>query len=302
MPSTRAFTLYLGELDQPVITEYQIALFLYTVYTNRKYKDEIIKTTVKNPSREILRKKIKHLMLTGLITQHSNFPVNKVFNITGKKNYETGDVVCAIDPFAYTSHLSAMSYHGLTDRIPNTLFASTPNSAEWTKFALQRMKKDLNDDLENYLECHMPKMTRYKITKIGKMPISIYSSTHLGAFKTIKGRSLRVSTIGRTFLDMVREPRLCGGMAHVIDVYKQHGKQYKVFIIDELERHGKDIEKARVGYLLESVAKVTDEVLNRWAQRVQRGSSRKLDPNHEFEPHYSERWCISLNVTRNYSE
>jgi predicted transcriptional regulator of viral defense system len=302
MPSTRAFSLYLGELDQPVITEYQISVFLYTIYKDKKYKDEIIKTTAKYASRVILRNKLKHLLAIGLIYQHSNFPANKVFNITGKKNYDSGDVVCSVDPFAYLSHLSAMSYHGLTDRIPSTLFITRPNSNDWTKFALQRMEKDLDGDLEIYLQYALPKLIKYNIVKIGRMPVSIYSSIHLGAFKTIRGRSQRVSTIGRTFLDMVRQPHLCGGMAHVIDVYKEHGKKYKVLIIDELERHGKDIEKARVGYLLESAANITDEKIDKWAQFVQRGGSRKLDPDNEFESRYSERWCISLNVPESNSE
>ena len=58
MPATRALTLYLGELDQPVITDYQIAIFLHQAYKDRKYKDIPVKSTASSLSREILKKKI----------------------------------------------------------------------------------------------------------------------------------------------------------------------------------------------------------------------------------------------------
>lgn len=295
-PSTKPLTLFLGELDQPVITDYQLGLFVFKLYRERKYNGETIKSSATVATKEIFSKAIKSLLSTGVITQHPNFPENKVFNITGKKGYEAGDVCCAIDPFAYVSHLSAMSYHGLTDRIPSTLFNTRPNNKDWTKFAQQKMQRDLKEDLEMYIENLMPRLSRYKMDRIGKIPVSSYSSIHLGAYKNIKGRSLRVSSIGRTFLDMVREPNLCGGMMHVVNVFKEYGRKYKALIIDEVDQHGKEIEKARIGFLLEIFAGVTDETLNKWAMKVQRGGSRKLDPNNEFEPQYSERWCISLNI------
>lgn len=36
------------------------------------------------------------------------------------------EVVCSVDPFCYVSHLSAMEYHGLTNRMPTLLFISSP--------------------------------------------------------------------------------------------------------------------------------------------------------------------------------
>jgi predicted transcriptional regulator of viral defense system len=129
------------------------------------------------------------------------------------------------------------------------------------------------------------------------MPVSLHSSIHLGAFKLVRGRTIRVSTLGRTFLDMVRDPSICGGMRHCIDVYREHGAKYKSLIIDELNQHGTQIEKSRVGYLLEEVAGIVGNTsLEEWAKHVQRGGSRKLDPSNEYEPIYSEKWCISLNV------
>jgi len=297
MPATRALTIYLGELDQPVITDYQIAIFLYRAYRDRKYKDISVKSTVSSLSKEILKKKIVQMCATGILTIHPNFTGNRVYSIMGKKGFDAGDIACAVDPFAYVSHLSAMAYHGLTNRIPSTLYISSPKSTLWRDFANQRMEKDLGNDLQDYLEHRLPKITRVAMTKIGKIPVSLHSSIHLGAFKLVRGRSIRVSTIGRTFLDMVRAPSICGGMRHCMEVYKEHGSMYKPLIIDELNQHGTQIEKSRVGYLMEEVVGVNDDPsLEVWAKHVQRGGSRKLDPSNEYEPVYSERWCISINV------
>ena len=160
----------------------------------------------------------------------------------------------------------------------------------------EKMKKDLGRFLRKYSSLTLPKLTRIGFEKVKRRPIVRYSSIHYGAFKNIKGRKMRVSTVGRTFLDMVREPGNCGGMRHVIAVYSEFAKAYKDLIIDEVGRHGKKIEKSRAGYLLEEHCGIKDQRILDWLTDVQRGGSRKLDPHEEYSNEYSERWCISLNA------
>lgn len=296
MPAIKALIYYLNELDQPVITGYQIAVFLFKAYSEKKYKGIPIKSPATSLSKEIYNHKIKQLCATGILTSHPSFGAKQVFSIIGKKGSDAGDIACAVDPFAYVSHLSAMAWHGITDRIPSTLFISSPSPSTWTKCALQKMNKDLDTAIHEYLSAGLPRLKRISIRKIGKMPVIIHTSLHLGAYKNVKDRSLRVSTIGRTFLDMVREPKLCGGMKHCIDIFNQYGRQYNNLIIDELNRHGKNIEKSRVGYLLENTCGIRNDKLDEWSRHVIRGGSRKLDPTNEYEHKYSERWNISLNV------
>lgn len=296
MPASKALMYYLGELDQPVVTEYQLAVFLFKAYHDKNFKEIPINSRVSQLSKNIFNNKLKRFCETGVLTPHPSFPGNRVFSIMGKKGVESGDIACAVNPFVYMSHLSAMAYHGFTDRIPTTLFISGPNAQNWSKFSCLKMEKDLGELLEDYLQAGLPKLRRISMQKIGKMPVNHYSSSHLGAYKNVKDRPLRVSSVGRTFLDMVREPSLCGGMKHCIDIYKQYGRQYKTLIIDELNRHAKQIEKSRVGYLLENICGVTDDNLDEWSRHVQRGGSRKLDPTNEYESGFSARWCISLNV------
>jgi predicted transcriptional regulator of viral defense system len=95
---------------------------------------------------------------------------------------------------------------------------------------------------------------------------------------------------------MLRNPELCGGIQHVIDVYKEYGKQYLRFILDEIDMHGNGIEKARAGYVLETQLGTRDPRIDTWQSTVQRGGSRKLDPSAEYSSYFSERWALSLNV------
>jgi predicted transcriptional regulator of viral defense system len=189
-----------------------------------------------------------------------------------------------------------MEYHGLTDRIPKVLFYTSPAPPRWREFARERMKKDFGDDLPDFHESHLPKIVRINFNKINKRVVSQYASDHLGAFKSPKGKMLRVSTIGRTFLDMLRRPDLCGGINHVIDVYKEHSEKYLNLIINEIDAHGKPIDKIRAGYILEEKCTLENELINRWHAFVQRGGSRKLDPTEEYSSDYSERWCLSINI------
>lgn len=289
----REIAHYLGELDQPVITDYQLAVVLFDLY--EKGNGTVL-------TKRRLATATGILQGNGIITQHRDFSENKVFSIIGKKTFDPGDVACSVDPFCYVSHLNAMSYHGLTDRIPSVLILSSPSPKEWKLFANRKMEKDLGESIDIYRENRLPPLQSLKMNKIGKHPIEKYSSVHLGAFKNIKGRSLRVSSLGRTFLDMVREPKQCGGMTHVVEVYRNYAKQYKRLIIDEVDRNGAPIEKVRVGYLLEEICHLNDDKLTEWLKYVARGGSRKLDPNEEYYSKYSEKWSISINITSSDEE
>ena len=95
---------------------------------------------------------------------------------------------------------------------------------------------------------------------------------------------------------MIREPTLCGGLQHVVDVYCAEAKVYLNLIIDEISRHGLPIDKMRAGYLLTEVFHLDAPAFQDWEQLAQRGGSRKLDPDGEYATAYSERWKLSINL------
>jgi predicted transcriptional regulator of viral defense system len=189
-----------------------------------------------------------------------------------------------------------MEHHGLTDRFSKILYMTRPSAAPWKKQADEKMVKDLGPTLVDYLELDLPKLSRHKITEIGRTPVHFQERSQMGAFRLVSDTSLRVATIGRVFLDMLREPKLCGGMQHVLDVYKQEARRYLKFIVDEVERHGQPIDKVRTGFVLSEVCGLEHSIFEQWATFAQRGGSRKLDSEEEFATRYSERWMLSINT------
>jgi predicted transcriptional regulator of viral defense system len=158
------------------------------------------------------------------------------------------------------------------------------------------MRSDLGEEPGVHRRSGMPLLHRVAMPKIGRTEVHRQSSKHRGAYKNIKGRTLRVSTLGRTFLDMLRNPELCGGMHHVIEVYEEYAETYQRLIVDEIEQHGAPIDKVRAGYLLDKRVKLKNPTVESWVRFAQRGGSRKLDASAEYAPRWSDKWCLSLNI------
>ncbi len=210
-------------------------------------------------------------------------------------------IVCILDPFAYLSHLSALAWHGLSERLPRTLFISRPSRSHWQSLANAKREAQLGNLAEVHNRCRLPNHRFSEFTRIGKHAVHTWTSTRLdreyhSAFKHISDQHVRVATIGRCFLDMVRAPELCGGIHHVMDVYAEHGPTYLELILTEIDTHGNKIEQARAGYLLEEVFTGGHPILDKWSAGVSRGGSRKLDPSADYSERYSEKWAISINV------
>jgi len=279
----------LSNLNQPVITEYDLGVLVYWLYLDTQ--DLLI--PLLTPVHKELRAAVDALIIDGILSPFKKIP--SVYKIFGKKIFSEKDVVCAINPFAYISHLSAMEYHGLTDKVPRVLVYSTPDRNTWKDFARQKMRKVFKDGKPYGL----PHLAMIEIKKFGKKNIIKHTSIHSGAYVNIKDRVLRVSSIGRTFLDMIRKPDLCGGIYNVIQAYEAFSEQYLGLIIDEVERNGSKIEKVRAGYLLEERCGFKgNPIIEKWKKHIQRGGSRRLDPTNEYSFKYSKNWCLSINIEK----
>lgn len=295
-----ALTLRLGkEHRSSVVSLYDLGLQLWQLYGAREYAGHRIKN-LRNPvpARSSLFKYRDELIENGVLEHRSDMPPD-TWLLTLSPFKDPDDVLCGLDPFCYLSHLSAMAYHGLTELVPRLLFATSFPAAVWRQHALQRMESDLGDSLADYRQARMPALQRHAFDTVGKRRVSLFTSKAAGSFIAVRDRPLRVASLGRTFLDMLRRPDLCGGIHHVIDAFVEHAGMYVPLIADELDRHGDPIEKVRAGYILEERCGIRDNPrIEAWVQFAQRGGSRKLDPAEAYWPEFSEKWMISLNVNR----
>lgn len=294
---TRALAYGLEKLGQTVFLRYDVARLAWQLYKNPHFENQAL--AIRRPtldSRSFARIEAE-LLDTGIMSQLSGAPTSSVYSLLGGNTNDRNEVACSIDPFCYVSHLSAMEFHGITDRIPEQLYLSTPPGTKWSAFAADKMSKDLGADRQEFQNAGLPQLRRVSISKINHRPIHRHASVHLGAYRAIKSSQTRVATLGRTFLEMLQEPDLCGGLNHVLAVFQEHAASNKRLIFDEIDQHGTAIDKVRAGFILEQLCHLKDERIDAWTKFAARGGSRKLDPSEEYSSNFSDRWCLSLNMT-----
>lgn len=274
---------FLSGCGGPAIHEYEVAQFVFLVCEKQEWP----------VTKKLYEQLVSELLRVRLVTRIKG---GKAFALFGHAGAKASEVLCSVDPFVYVSHLSAMEYHGLTDKFPQILYATRPRLGEWRRRADAKMQRDLGGGFLRYKSLRLPRLAPLSLERIGNTAVSLRERTHLGAFKQVMGSPLRVATVGRVFLDMLREPRLCGGIEHVLDVYRKEARQYLRLIVDEVGRHGEAIDKVRAGYVLEVVCGLPSESFKEWKGLSQRGGSRKLDPDAEYSSTFSSQWQLSINV------
>jgi len=296
---SEALPLAIARLDTPAFTRYELALLVWKLYETRSMNGTPITGLQRLfPDQRAFKSAETYLLKTGLIR---NLGQEKsafyVWAGIGERELSKFELVSCLDQFCAISHLSAMEWHGLTNRISETVFFTTPSTHEWQRLARGKMQSDLDSQLHKFLNVErMPPLQRVNLNRIGKRLISRHETKN--NFPYVKGSDLvRVTSIGRTYLDMMRTPILCGGIAHVFDSIRDHGKRHLKLILNEFGLNGTAIDKVRMGFLLESLCNIKNPLLDEWASKyASRGGSRKLDPQMPYEPRFSTKWCLSINT------
>lgn len=291
---SQAVSLAVTRASRPVLSSYTLGVLIFKLIGEGSIDGRTLR--LGEPQRRHFTQAVNFLVGYGVLSPVRGLAKGTAYVTAGSPTASAMEIACSVDPFAYVSHLSAMEMHGLTNRISQTLFLSSPERSQWRSFADARLNKDLGDDLERYLDSGFPTLTRTKMEKIEDRVIHLSQSLHTGAFRRSSDSDVRVATLGRTFLDMLREPYLCGGIHHVLDVYKEYAGQYLSLIVDEVDQHGAPIDRVRAGYVLEEICGLSHPSIAAWQKSVARGGSRKLVASNEYSPQYSERWALSLNA------
>lgn len=286
----------LSDYPASAISAYGLGLLVYRVFRARETLDFKSKKDASRERRYAFSAAANSLLLYGLLSAVGGVSPGSAYIVLGRKPSGAAEVACTIDPFGYVSHLSAMELNGLTNRVAKQLFVSSPDPKTWKRSAAELMHRDLGDQLDQYLALGYPPLTRTRMNRVHGVSVEVTHRSHLGAFRKVPDSELRVATIGRTFLDMLREPDLCGGIQHVLDVYRQHGERYLSLIADEVDQHGSPIDKVRAGYVLEEVCGFEHPSIDAWSRYAARGGSRKLVANREYAPEYSVKWMLSVNA------
>lgn len=291
-----AIALQLGRDGVVAVTRYDLARLTWLLYKQASVDGVPLRKQRNELDRPAFIRIEGLLVRNGVLLPVAGLPTGAAYTLVGANVSDPRVLACAIDPFCYVSHLSAMEFHGLTDRMPEFLYISSPAPTQWRMFADKRMEKDLGEDYQRYKEIGIAFLKRTNFTKLSGRMVHQFKSIHAGAFTHIKDQHIRVATIGRTFLEMLREPSLCGGIGHVLSVFHENAKSYLNLIIDEINQHGSGIDKVRAGFVLENISKISDSRVDAWVSNAQRGGSRKLDAAMDYSPNFSEKWALSINT------
>lgn len=207
----------------------------------------------------------------------------RAYRITALGDLPAEDIGCLVDPFAYISHLSAMQRYGLTNRRPDALHLSRQDEA-----GLKQTYPAAEADAPSRILHHPVKLRGRRL--------HIHNTRNPAAAVELRNSQARIAPIGRCFHDMLTDPALCGGMAHVVATWQQHGRLYLEEIVAEIEANGEPISKVRAGHILDERLGICHPVVQQWHRFAQRGGSRKLDPDKPYGKNFSKKWMLGLNA------
>jgi predicted transcriptional regulator of viral defense system len=293
MNFTEGLEKFINDKDLPVVTFYDFFVLGYRLFQKKALGGEPLKRLPHDWDQARAKNALRRLEVRKTLVMDSDFR-SGVWRVTQSTRAGSAEeVACIADPFSYVSHLSAMQRYGLTDRNPQALHLTTPKRPLWNPLRDALLHKDLPD----LNEVERPVLNRPGFKDvIRRRQIVVHVSSHPWTPTPVSGEETRITSIGQTFADMLTEPHLCGGMRHVLDVWENEADQWVPEIIATIDLLDSKIAKIRAGYILSEVMDIDDPALHNWEQFAQRGGSRKLDPDAEYAPEFSERWMISINV------
>ena len=205
-------------------------------------------------------------------------------------------IISDLYSLGYFSHLSAMKIHKLVNGDSDIVYFSTVDRKGWKKHFLDNLEKDKSVPLDNYEKDILDLIPRFPTegNYISKY-LLVFTNKNFGHWEIING--LRVRKIAFLFLDMVRSPQYCGGVETVISVFEKYAPILLEEIIETAHKHGTNIDRARIGFILDELMGVAHPLLEQWKIEMVglRGGSRKFVAYLPFEPEFSLIWNISLN-------
>ena len=284
---------YLAELlekrGRPVLTQFEFFRAIWQMYREASGKRLYLRGNT--PDRDDHVRLKSYLQKAAVIGPDRDYRA-RVLRVLSLSDLPAEDIVCLVDPTCYVSHLSAMQRWGLTDRSPEALILTRPDRKTAAEQLLAHRAEALGPDGT----AAFPLPIIGHPTRVRGRTVRVCESRSAGAYLQNRGSDVHLATIGQTFLDTLQKPDLCGGMAHVLEVWEEHAETYLDNIVSAVDTAPGGLVKSRAGYILAERLSLHHPRIECWKAYCQRGGSRKLDPAKNFAPVFSETWMISLNA------
>ena len=124
--------IILSNHQDGLLTRYELVKYLVALKVQLSNTSPLRSTQVNTA--------LEKLISTGILKQIEALPIYK---LVGHPAPSVQQVTCKLHPFSYLSHLSAMEWHHLTDRIPHSLHIVTCNASEFKQLASKLAATDM---------------------------------------------------------------------------------------------------------------------------------------------------------------
>lgn len=281
---------------RPVVTRYDVLLAIAEIAHAGQYDGRSVYALTGGPTDTHYQRVLRQLLDEFRLARDGDFPAG-VFTVNRLPDASPEEACCLVDPYCYVSHLSAMQHYGLSDRIPDALTVTRPVESVWRALAARTVaaqKARLGPALDGFSAAR-PRRHEFPEAVRGR-GLRTHSTKAPGKSVRLRDGWARIARIEQTFLDMLVEPALCGGMQHVLEVWRDQVAPCLDRVVALIDATESPILKVRAGYIVSEFLGVKNATVEGWLRHAQRGGSRRLDPSREYRPHFSEAWMISLNV------
>ena len=277
--------------EEILLSDYDIFLMACDIYRAKTVKY----LRGEYPSIEQYKRARAVMKEARIIDADKNY--SRLWKVVSRGKATADEIVCSADPYCYISHLSAMQRYGVTLRRPEALHITRPTNEVVKSLLEERRTEDRTRLTFSQEVVRTPALTQVRHPrKVSGRNLSVKKTKFPGASRSVRGSKVRVASIGQVFLDMLEDPKICGGMSHVLEVWDKHAQTYLKEISERVNEAGTGIAKVRAGYILSERMGINIKYADAWEIHAQRGGSRKLDPDADYAPRFSEKWMISINV------
>jgi len=205
------------------------------------------------------------------------------------------ELIIPLFPYAYLTHLSAMRHYSITDRIPKQIQIELPSRTQWKSKIIEVVDQiNASIDEKEIILKYLPRYPKNNDVYFKKK--ILVSSTKSPKLYINLDNGVRVIEIGNLFVEMVNNPKECGGIEHVMDIFKEYGLAFKKKIY-KAALESSLISQARIGLIFEQILGQSDPEIVKMKNRNRdlRGSSRVFIAGEDFSNIVNVEWCLSLN-------
>ncbi|MBP1510196.1 MULTISPECIES: hypothetical protein [Acinetobacter] len=223
--------------------------------------------------------------------------------------------ISALYPLGFLSHLTAMNLYGIGNTQTTGIYFTCPARKDWKDLCLKEIKKrfknfEVTKSISNeYIEINdvilstqsiLDPYPHQSILEEAGSTKTIIITNKKKLVESEWWNQCHLQNVVDLYLDMLRTPHYCGGISHVLGVYRENIlKDNDLFqeLITSLTKNGSIIDRARFGYIFDKVLLLKTPEIKEWKEEQQgkRGSSRKLFSNFEFDSTFDEEWNLSIN-------